>query len=43
MEGAVEEQDVDEKTDEELPVEERSARVARMLGEHTPEERSTHE
>ena len=33
MEGAAEEQDVDEKMDEELPVEGRSARVVRMCGE----------
>ena len=34
---------VDEKMDEELPVEERSARVVRKPGEPTPEERSVHE
>ena len=43
MEGAAEGQDVDEKMDEELPVEERSARVVRKSGEPTPEERSAHE
>ena len=40
---APEGQDVDEKMDEELPVEERSARVVRKPGEPTPEERSAHE
>ena len=43
MEGAAEGQDVDEKMDEELPVEELSARVVRKPGEPTPEERSAHE
>ena len=43
MEDAAEGQDVDEKMDEELPVEERSARVVRKSGEPTPEERSAHE
>ena len=35
--------DVDEKMDDELPMEERSARVVRKPGEPTPEERSAHE
>ena len=43
MEDAAEGQGVDEKMDEELPVEERSARVVRKPGEPTPEERSAHE
>ena len=43
MEGAAEGQDVDEKMDEELPVEEQSARVVRKPAEPTPEERSAHE
>ena len=38
MLGAAEGQDVDEKMDEEAPVEERSARVGRKPGEPTPEE-----
>ena len=42
-EGAAKGQDVDEKMDEELPVEARSARVVRKPGEPTPEERSAHE
>ena len=42
-EGAAEGQDVNEKMDEELPVEERSARVVRKPCEPTPEERSAHE
>ena len=42
MEDAAEGQDVDGKMDEELPVEERSARVVRKPGEPTPE-RSAHE
>ena len=41
-ESAAEEQDVDEKMDEELSVEERSARVVRKPGEPTQEERSAH-
>ena len=43
VEGAAEEQDVGEKMDEELPVEERSARAVRKFGEPTPEERSAQE
>ena len=43
MEGAAEGQDVDEKMDEVLPVEERYARVVRKLSAPTPEERSAHE
>ena len=43
MEGAVEEQDVDEKMDEELPVEERTARVVRKPGVPTPGKRSANE
>ena len=43
-EGAAEGQDVDEKMDEELPIEERSARVVQKPGEPTPEEQwSAHE
>ena len=43
MAGAAVRQDVDEKMDEELPVEEQSARVVRKPGEPTREERSAHE
>ena len=43
MECAAEGQDVDEKMDEVLSVEERSARVVRKPGEPTPEQRSAHE
>ena len=42
-EGEGEEQDVDEKMDEELPVEEWSERVVRKPVEPTPEQRSAHE
>ena len=43
MTGGAEGQDVGEKMAEELPLEERSARMMRRLGEPTPEERSTRE
>ena len=43
MEGAAEEQVVDEKMDEELTVQERSARVMRKPGEPAHDERSAHE
>ena len=43
LEGVVDGQDVDEKMHEELPVEERSARVVRKPSDLPPEERSAHE